>query len=173
MIALAIALNLSIVIADEPTTALDVIVQAKILDLLKNVQNTYSMAMIIITHDLVITKYISDRIAVMYLGKIVEMGEKEEIFSNPLHPYTQALLSAIPVPNPERKRRIIELKGEVPSAIRIPTGCRFHPRCPFAEEACQKEEPELTVAPDGHLVACHLINDNEHTASAAKHSKLV
>ncbi|MEM3659626.1 MAG: ABC transporter ATP-binding protein [Thermoproteota archaeon] len=172
-IARSLILNPEFIVADEPVSMIDVSLRTTIIDLMLDLKRELQLTYLFITHDLAVAKYISDRVAIMYLGKIVEMGEKEEIFSNPLHPYTQALLSAIPVPNPDRKRRIIELKGEVPSAIRIPTGCRFHPRCPFAEEACQKEEPELTVASDGHLVACHLINDNEHTTSAAKHSKLV
>ena len=108
------------------------------------------------TYDLAVAKCISDRIAIMYLGKIVEMSKKEEIFLNPTHPYTQALLSAIPVPNPKRKRKKIELKGEVPSAINIPSGCRFHPRCPYKTRKCVKKEPPLVEIAKDHFVACHL-----------------
>ncbi|MBO3799150.1 MAG: ABC transporter ATP-binding protein [Thermoproteota archaeon] len=161
-IARSLILNPEFIVADEPVSMIDVSLRTTIIDLMLDLKRELQLTYLFITHDLAVAKYISDRVAIMYLGKIVEMGEKEEIFSNPLHPYTQALLSAIPVPNPDRKRRIIELKGEVPSAIRIPMGCRFHPRCPFAEEACQKEEPELTVVSASHLVACHLAKGSEH-----------
>jgi peptide/nickel transport system ATP-binding protein len=144
------------IVADEPVSMIDVSLRTTIIDLMLDLKKALQLTYLFITHDLAIAKYISDRIAIMYLGKIVEMGDKKEIFSNPMHPYTQALLSAIPVPNPERKRKIMELKGEVPSAIKIPAGCRFHPRCPFAEDICMKEEPELRAVIADHLVACHL-----------------
>jgi peptide/nickel transport system ATP-binding protein len=163
-IARSLILNPEFIVADEPVSMIDVSLRTTIIDLMLNLKKELQLTYLFITHDLAVAKYISDRIAIMYLGKIVEMGEKEEIFSNPLHPYTQALLSAIPVPNPERKRKTIELKGEVPSAINIPAGCRFHPRCPFAEEICKKKEPELTVTPANHFVACHLIKGGEHVA---------
>ncbi|MEM3553895.1 MAG: ABC transporter ATP-binding protein, partial [Candidatus Bathyarchaeia archaeon] len=118
------------IVADEPVSMIDVSLRTTIIDLMLDLKKALQLTYLFITHDLAIAKYISDRIAIMYLGKIVEMGDKKEIFLKPVHPYTQALLSAIPVPNPERKRKVIELKGEVPSAIKIPTGCRFHPRCP-------------------------------------------
>jgi peptide/nickel transport system ATP-binding protein len=146
-------------VADEPVSMIDVSLRTTIIDLMLDLKRELQLTYLFITHDLAVAKYISDRIAIMYLGKIVEMGEKEEIFSNPLHPYTQALLSAIPVPNPERKRKTIELKGEVPSAIKIPVGCRFHPRCPFAEKICKEKEPELIAATSGHLVSCHLMGN--------------
>ncbi|MEM3703510.1 MAG: ABC transporter ATP-binding protein [Candidatus Bathyarchaeia archaeon] len=145
------------IVADEPVSMIDVSLRTTIIDLMLDLRKALQLTYLFITHDLAIAKYISNRIAIMYLGKIVELSDKKEIFSNPVHPYTQALISAIPVPNPERKRKIIELKGEVPSAIKIPTGCRFHPRCPFAENICTKEEPELRAVATEHFVACHLV----------------
>jgi peptide/nickel transport system ATP-binding protein len=156
-IARSLILNPEFIVADEPVSMIDVSLRTTIIDLMLDLKRELQLTYLFITHDLAVAKYISDRVAIMYLGRIVEMGGKEEIFSKPLHPYTQALLSAIPVPNPGRKRKTIELKGEVPSAINIPTGCRFHPRCPFAERICREKEPELTVASAGHLVACRLI----------------
>jgi peptide/nickel transport system ATP-binding protein len=143
------------IVADEPVSMIDVSLRTTIIDLMLDLRKELELTYLFITHDLAIAKYISDRIAIMYLGKIVEMGEKQEIFSNPIHPYTQALMSAIPVPNPERKRETIELKGEVPSAINIPRGCRFNTRCPYAEEKCENVEPELIPVKPDHLVACH------------------
>jgi len=144
------------VVADEPVSMIDVSLRTTLIDLMLDLRKKLGLTYLFITHDLAVAKYISDRIAIMYLGKIVEMGDKEELFSDPLHPYTQALLSAIPVPNPERKRKTIELKGEIPSAINIPPGCRFHPRCPKAFEKCPIEEPVLVNVGRHHLVACHL-----------------
>jgi len=144
------------VVADEPVSMIDVSLRTTLIDLMLNLRKELGLTYLFITHDLAVAKYISDRIAIMYLGKIVEIGDKEELFSNPLHPYAQALLSAIPVPNPERKRKTIELKGEVPSAINIPPGCRFHPRCPKAFDKCPIEEPALVNVEKHHLVACHL-----------------
>jgi len=144
------------VVADEPVSMIDVSLRTTLIDLMLDLRKELGLTYLFITHDLAVAKYISDRIAIMYLGKIVEISEKEEIFSNPLHPYTQALLSAIPVPNPERKRKTIELKGEVPSAINIPSGCRFHPRCPKAFDRCPLAEPILTDIGKDHFVACHL-----------------
>jgi peptide/nickel transport system ATP-binding protein len=144
------------VVADEPVSMIDVSLRTTLIDLMLNLRKELGLTYLFITHDLAVAKYISDRIAIMYLGKIIELGEKGEIFSNPLHPYTQALLSAIPVPDPERKRKKIELKGEVPSAINIPSGCRFHPRCPKAFNKCPLEEPLLLDIEKDHLVACHL-----------------
>jgi peptide/nickel transport system ATP-binding protein len=155
-IARSLILEPEFIVADEPVSMIDVSLRITIIDLMLDLKKALQLTYLFITHDLAIAKYISDRIAIMYLGKIVEMGNKKEIFSNPMHPYTQALLSAIPVPNPERKRKIMELRGEVPSAIKIPSGCRFHPRCPFAENICVKEEPELKAITTDHLVACHL-----------------
>jgi len=144
------------VVADEPVSMIDVSLRTTLIDLMLDLRKELGLTYLFITHDLAVAKYISDRIAIMYLGKIVEIGDKEELFSDPLHPYTQALLSAIPVPNPERKRKTIELKGEVSSAINIPPGCRFHPRCPKAFEKCPIEEPVLVNVGKHHLVACHL-----------------
>jgi oligopeptide/dipeptide ABC transporter ATP-binding protein len=123
-----------------------------ILDLKKDLVLTY----LFITHDLAVAKYISDRIGIMYLGKIIEMSSKEQLFSKPLHPYTQALLSAIPIPDPDKKRKAVDLKGEVSSAINIPVGCRFHPRCPKQMKICTEREPELIEIDKDHFVACHL-----------------
>jgi len=144
------------VAADEPVSMIDVSLRTTLIDLMLDLRKELGLTYLFITHDLAVAKYISDRIAIMYLGKIIEMGEKGEIFSNPLHPYTQALLSAIPVPDPERKRKTVELKGEVPSAINIPPGCRFHPRCPKAFDRCPLEEPVLLDIGKDHFVACHL-----------------
>jgi peptide/nickel transport system ATP-binding protein len=154
----SLILDPEFIVADEPVSMIDVSLRTTIIDLMLNLRKELELTYLFITHDLAIAKYISDEIAIMYLGKIVEMGEKQEIFSNPLHPYTQALMSAIPVPNPERRRAAIELKGEVPSAIDIPRGCRFNPRCPYREDRC-KVEPELTVVKPGHFVACHRTGD--------------
>ena len=144
------------IVADEPVSMIDVSLRTTIIDLMLNLRKELELTYLFITHDLAVAKYISHRIAVMYLGKIVEMGEKQEIFSDPMHPYTQALMSAIPVPSPERERKAIELKGEVPSAINIPRGCRFNTRCPYAEAKCKREEPELVMIKPGHFVACHI-----------------
>jgi len=144
------------VVADEPVSMIDVSLRTILIDLMLDLRKELELTYLFITHDLAVSKYISDRIAIMYLGKIMELGEKGEIFSNPLHPYTQALLSAIPVPDPERKQKTIELKGEVPSAIDIPPGCRFHPRCPKAFGKCPLEVPVFTDVKKDHFVACHL-----------------
>jgi oligopeptide/dipeptide ABC transporter ATP-binding protein len=144
------------VVADEPVSMIDVSLRTTLIDLMLDLQKDLGLTYLFITHDLAVAKYISDRIAIMYLGKIVEMGQKGELFSHPLHPYTQALLSAIPVPNPERKRETVELKGEVPSAINIPSGCRFHPRCPKTLDKCPMNEPVLVNVGKHHFVACHL-----------------
>jgi oligopeptide/dipeptide ABC transporter ATP-binding protein len=142
------------IVADEPVSMIDVSLRMTIIDLMLDLRKELGLTYLFITHDLAIAKYISDKIAIMYLGKIVEMGDKNEIFTHPMHPYTQALLLAIPVPNPERKRRIIELRGEVPSAINIPTGCRFRTRCPCPENQCEEKEPDLIPVSPNHSVAC-------------------
>ena len=144
------------IVADEPVSMIDVSLRTAIVDLMLNLRKDFGLTYLFITHDLAIAKYISDRIGIMYLGRIVELGEKETIFSNPIHPYTQALLAAIPVPDPDRKRGATELIGDVPSAIDIPWGCRFHTRCRFATEGCEKEEPPLIEVSPGHFVACPL-----------------
>jgi len=155
-VARATILKPDFIVADEPISMIDVSLRAKILELMNQLKDELNLTYLFITHDLAVAKYISDRIAIMYLGKIVEMGRKEVIFSQPKHPYTVALLSAIPIPDPKMKRKRVELKGEVPSPINPPSGCRFHPRCPKAMDVCRKEEPELLEIGDEHLVACHL-----------------
>ncbi len=142
------------IVADEPVSMIDVSLRTAIIDLMLSLRKDFGLTYLFITHDLAIAKYISDRIGIMYLGKIVELGDKQTIFSNPLHPYTQALLDAIPVPDPDRRRKASELIGDVPSAINIPTGCRFRTRCRYAKEACAKEEPKLVEVSPGHYVSC-------------------
>jgi len=153
-IARSLILQPEFIVADEPVSMIDVSLRSAIIDLMLNLRKDFGLTYLFITHDLAIAKYISDRIAIMYLGKIVELGDKQTIFSNPMHPYTQALLAAIPIPVPERKRKVSGLVGDVPSAINIPSGCRFHTRCRYAEEACEEKEPELIPVSPGHYVAC-------------------
>jgi oligopeptide/dipeptide ABC transporter ATP-binding protein len=153
-IARALALNPDFIILDEPTSALDVSVQAQILNLLKDLQKQFGLTYLFITHNLSVIKHISDRIAIMYAGKIVELAPTQELFREPLHPYTKALLSAIPIPDPFLKRKFIPLKGEVPSLIAPPPGCRFHPRCENATGQCSQVEPVLREIKKDHYVAC-------------------
>ena len=154
-VARAIATNPEFLILDEPTSALDVSVQAQILNLLKQLQQKLHLTYLFITHHLLVVKYISSRLAVMYLGKVVEIAPTEELFRHPLHPYTHALLSGIPVPDVEHKPRRIVLSGDVPSPSNPPHACRFHTRCPFVIEACRKIEPPIEEPDSGHKVACH------------------
>ena len=156
-VARAMILKPDFIVADEPISMIDVSLRARILELMIQLKEELNLTYLFITHDLAVAKYISDRIAIMYLGKIVEMGGKEAIFSNPKHPYTEALLSAIPIPDPRVKRKRVKLKGEVPSPINPPPGCIFHTRCPLATDICRREEPELVEIEDGHFVACHLV----------------
>ena len=156
-VARAMILKPDFIVADEPISMIDVSLRARILELMIQLKEELNLTYLFITHDLAVAKYISDRIAIMYLGKIVEMGGKEAIFSNPKHPYTEALLSAIPIPDPRVKRKRVKLKGEVPSPINPPPGCIFHTRCPLATDICRREEPELIEIEDGHFVACHLV----------------
>ena len=153
----ALILNPTFLILDEPTSALDVSVQAKILNLLKKIQIYRKITYLFITHDLSVIKYISNRIGVMYAGQLVEISKTKELFSKPLHPYTQALLAAIPIADPDRRRKNIILKGQVPSLINPPSGCRFHPRCLRSMPICRKEKPELKEVSEGHFVACHRV----------------
>ena len=155
-IARALAVNPKLIIADEPVSALDVSVQAQILNLLMDLQGELGLAYLFIAHDLSVIGQVSDRIAVMYLGQIIEMANRKDLFSHPLHPYTEALLSAVPLPDPRRKRKRILLQGEVPSPVEPPPGCRFHTRCPRAMKICSQEEPVLQRRSGSHLVSCHL-----------------
>jgi len=157
-IARTLALRPKFMVLDEPTSALDVSVQAQILNLLKDLQKKYELTYLFISHNLGVVKYMSDRIAVMYLGKLVELAPAKKLFENPYHPYTKALMSSIPIPDPElaKSKERIRISGEPPSPINPPPGCRFHPRCPHATERCRKEEPTLKEVEKDHLVACWL-----------------
>ncbi|MEM1570197.1 MAG: ABC transporter ATP-binding protein [Candidatus Bathyarchaeia archaeon] len=164
-IARAIIVNPEFIVADEPISMIDVSLRSKLLELMKQLQEELELTYLFITHDLAVSKYISDKVAIMYLGGIVELGSKKEIFSNPSHPYTIALLSAVPVPDPSVKRKRIDLKGEVPSPINPPSGCRFHTRCPFKEKMCEIEKPYFIKISEDHFVACHKpfsLNINQH-----------
>lgn len=156
-IARSIALNPKLIICDEPVSALDVSIQSQILNLMNDLQQEFNLSYLFIAHDLAVVKHISDRIAIMYLGRIVESGEGQEIYKNPLHPYTRSLMSAIPVPDPHRKIKRQIISGDVPSPINPPSGCTFHPRCPEVIDECKYKVPSLDTITQGHKASCHLI----------------
>jgi oligopeptide transport system ATP-binding protein len=155
-IARALALKPKLIVCDEPVSALDVSIQSQILNLLSDLQKEFRLAYVFIAHDLAVVKHIADRVGIMYLGKLVELAHKSEIFDNPMHPYTEALLSAIPVPDPEKRWKKIILTGDVPSPVNPPSGCRFHTRCRGAQPICKQAEPEFRDVGNKHFLACHL-----------------
>ena len=157
-IARALALNPKFIICDEPLSALDVSVQSQIINLLKDLQSEFGLTYLFISHDLAVIRHVCDAVAIMYCGKIVELGSVCEIFMNPLHPYTEALISAMPVPDPAATHNRIASKGEIPDSMHIPAGCRYHPRCPYVQEICRRSAPEFIDSSCGHFVACHLRN---------------
>ncbi|GIN89322.1 ABC transporter ATP-binding protein [Siminovitchia terrae] len=158
-LARALAVNPQVIICDEPVSALDVSIQSQVINLLQELQEEFGQSYLFIAHDLSVVRHISDRIGVMYLGSIVELAPTDELFKNPMHPYTQALLSAIPIANPQRKKERVVLRGDVPSPANLPSGCVFHTRCPHAMARCKSEVPTLRQGASGHRVACHLYDE--------------
>lgn len=170
-IARAMILQPDFIIADEPVSALDVSVQSQVINLMLELQQEFGLTYLFISHDLSVIQHMTDRVAVMYLGKIVEIAKTEDLFNNPKHPYTQALLSAVPITHPKEKKERIILKGDVPSPANPPSGCTFHPRCPFAMEICKTELPDQAEFEEGHTVNCHLYSQNkEEITYAISHS---
>jgi oligopeptide transport system ATP-binding protein len=169
-IARALALRPRLIIADEPVSALDVSIQAQIINLLDDLQDEFKLTYVFVAHDLGVIRHVSDRIAVMYLGKIVEFGPAEQVYANPIHPYTLSLLSALPIPDPRANaaREQIVLEGDIPSPANPPSGCRFHTRCPYATEICTDEEPQLLHYGKGHFAACHHPLHREHPEAIAE-----
>ena len=165
-VARALAVSPRLIVADEPVSALDVSIQAQIINLLRDLQRRMKLTYLFVAHDLSVVEHISDRVAVMYLGKIAELADSEVLYREPRHPYTLSLLSAIPVPDPTRRRSRIVLKGDVPSPAQPPTGCRFHPRCFMAREICAREEPVLRQVSPGHWTACHFAEQVEAPAGS-------
>ncbi len=157
VIARALALEPKLVIADEPVSALDVSIQAQIINLFSDLKNEKQLSYLFISHDLSVVEHLCTRIAIMYFGNIVEIADRDELFSNPLHPYTKALLSAVPIPDPTVKRKRIILTGDVPNPANPPSGCKFHTRCPYATDKCKELEPEFRKISEGHEVACHIV----------------
>lgn len=157
-IARALAMNPKLIVCDEAVSALDVSIQSQVINLLEELQEKFHLTYLFIAHDLAVVKHMSDRVAVMYLGKLMETGENEDLFNNPLHPYTQALLSAVPVPDPDIKKQRIILQGDIPSPINPPSGCVFHTRCRYAFEPCDKTKPEAIDVGNNHIVWCHLVS---------------
>jgi oligopeptide transport system ATP-binding protein len=155
-IARALALNPELIVADEPVSALDVSIQAQILNLLKDLQRDFNLTYLFVSHDLSVIGHMSDRVAVMYLGKLVECGSNRDIFKDPMHPYTEALLSAVPAKESGSRKKSHVPTGDVPSPLTPPSGCSFHPRCPYRMDICDKIEPEITAKNNSHSVACHL-----------------
>ncbi len=167
-IARALAASPQFIVADEPVSALDVSIQAQIINLLEELQEQFHLTYLFIAHDLSVVRHISDRVAVMYLGKIVELADRDTLYAEPLHPYTKALLSAVPIPDPrvEKKRERIILSGDVPSPINPPSGCHFHTRCPYVMDVCRRIEPKFAAAGAGHFVACHLYPSSQPDSTA-------
>jgi peptide/nickel transport system ATP-binding protein len=166
-IARALAGEPKLIVGDEPVSALDVSIQAQIINLLEDLKERFDLTLVIVAHDLAVIRHMSDRVAVMYLGEIVELSETDALFDNPLHPYTQALLAAIPLPSPRNRQPKVLLQGDVPSPANPPSGCRFHTRCPHAREVCRQQHPALEEAPDGRRVACHFWREIQNAGAGS------